>query len=533
MKRKLLSLLLALAVAFNMASFASAIAFAEESDTPFEGESIAMSVTSVGGVNYYYTDGSEAADDMAFTFSVTTGRGASAVTTYYSYMKADLTQIEGSNYYYIANPKATPLGGTLYGYGEGTATTYREFYESLGIAVDESYDAVSSATNFTSHHAGDIPSNVIFGTDAEGNKTITSLNLGRAIKTVDAAAYVEASILKAAGVQLTGEQAAALDITLKVNPMKAPSEGAVAAKFGSAEFTKSKYGTGTINIYPDDTVEGYVWSEYLDSIYAATISDGTNTAGAVYWIDLYGEKAATPGYHYNKVEFELNNGLSKASNAAVVNRYAAFFDEEGYFKPGTYTVNVYAEGYETVTGEITIDITLADKKATYTGKAIEIDDAVVSGITLSETDPVTYTYYSDAACTKALDGAPTNAGTYYVRAEALGVRSKAAKLVINKKANKVKKITPASKSYKVKNLKKKKATFALKATVQTKASVTWKVTKYYSKAKKYISVTKAGKVTVKKGTPKGTYKIKVKATTKALTNVKSASLDKVITIKVK
>ena len=82
------------------------------------------------------------------------------------------------------------------------------------------------------------------------------------------------------------------------------------------------------------------------------------------------------------------------------------------------------------------------------------------------------------------------------------------------------------KSYKASSLKKKATTFTLKTkgvgTKTFKASVP-------SKLKKYISVSKKGKVTLKKGAKKGTYKIVVKCA--GSKNYKSGS--KTITIKVK
>ena len=62
-------------------------------------------------------------------------------------------------------------------------------------------------------------------------------------------------------------------------------------------------------------------------------------------------------------------------------------------------------------------VTLKDKNTPYTGQSIEIDEAVV---TLengeSYTGEITYTYYSDVDCKNQLEGAPINAGTYYVKA---------------------------------------------------------------------------------------------------------------------
>ena len=61
------------------------------------------------------------------------------------------------------------------------------------------------------------------------------------------------------------------------------------------------------------------------------------------------------------------------------------------------------------------------------------------------------------------------------------------------------------KKYKVSKLKKKKAVFKITATAE--GAVTYKVTK----GSKYITVSKQGKVTVKKKTKKGTYTIRITA----------------------
>ena len=71
--------------------------------------------------------------------------------------------------------------------------------------------------------------------------------------------------------------------------------------------------------------------------------------------------------------------------------------------------------------------------------------------------------------------------------------------------------TAKIKTYKAKKLKRKKATFNLKAQSLGKAKLTYKVTKYPKKAKKCMTVTKSGKVTLKKKAKKGTYKIRITA----------------------
>jgi HD superfamily phosphohydrolase len=95
------------------------------------------------------------------------------------------------------------------------------------------------------------------------------------------------------------------------------------------------------------------------------------------------------------------------------------------------------------------------------------------------------------------------------------------------------KVTPTSKSFKAKDLKKKAKTFNLKAKVSSGAKASFKKSSGNSK----ISVTKAGKVTVKKGLKKGSYKVKVKVsvpkTTVNGTPAEAKTKTGTVTVKVK
>ena len=86
--------------------------------------------------------------------------------------------------------------------------------------------------------------------------------------------------------------------------------------------------------------------------------------------------------------------------------------------------------------------------------------------------------------------------------------------------------TSKIKTFKAKKLQKKKISFNLKAKTTGNGIIQYKIVK--GKAKN-ISVSKNGKVVLKKGCKKGTYKIKITATGTA--TFKQAS--KVISIKVK
>ena len=79
-------------------------------------------------------------------------------------------------------------------------------------------------------------------------------------------------------------------------------------------------------------------------------------------------------------------------------------------------------------------------------------------------------------------------------------------------------VKAATKTYKASNLKKKSASFTIGA--KAKTTLSYKVTSTPKNASKYISVSKTGKVTIKKNAPKGTYKIQV--TAKATTTYKKA-----------
>lgn len=212
----------------------------------------------------------------------------------------------------LADSAETTTDGANNVEAAASVTSWADLYRSLGVDVTEGeglYDVVTSATEFSSFHAKDIPAVVSRVTDSEGY----TIGLD--------------------GVVLSGK-----DATQEV-------------KLGSAEYAyTSKYGFGEFDIVPDDTVDGYVWNDYFAGLYAATISDGTTTVGTVPWIDYYGE-SATAGPHYNKVQISVNSGEALASNKALVHRFDSMIDEKGYLKPGSYTVTLYSDGYQPLVAE--------------------------------------------------------------------------------------------------------------------------------------------------------------------------------------
>ena len=163
--------------------------------------------------------------------------------------------------------------------------------------------------------------------------------------------------------------------------------------------------------------------------------------------------------------------------------------------------------------------TIAGQKAAvstvYTGKAQLPATVTINGKTLIAGQDFVYV---NAA-------AKTDAGTYTVSIKGIGAFEGTATVTytVNKaaaatKTNKV----AAKKAYKASSLKKKAKKFSVKV-----AGATYTVKG--KKAKKYIKVSKKGKVTVKKGIKKGTYKIVIKV--KATKNTKAGK--KVVKIVIK
>jgi len=172
-------------------------------------------------------------------------------------------------------------------------------------------------------------------------------------------------------------------------------------------------------------------------------------------------------------------------------------------------------------------IVVANKDATYTGKAISAGRATVIG----STGKVTYKYYSDKACTRQIAKSKVvNVGTYYVIAAVAAddtyeaATSAPAYINITKATQEVKAVTP-----KTKTVKKTGGSFTLKATASLEQG-TASFTKKSGSAK--ITVSKAGKVTVAKGLTSGkTYTLKVNARIAATANCK-ATKAKTFTIKI-
>ncbi|MBE6046265.1 MAG: hypothetical protein E7221_06150 [Clostridiales bacterium] len=193
-----------------------------------------------------------------------------------------------------------------------------------------------------------------------------------------------------------------------------------------------------------------------------------------------------------------------------------FVKGAGEYKGGgknvTFTINP-APIDETVVPTITA--------TTYTGKAITPEVTVTAGDkTLVKDTDYTVAYANNI-----------NAGTAKITVKGEGnyAGEATATFTINPAAQKLT-MSAAQKTVKFKKLKKKAQTTSKVAVTGAKTKVT------YAKVggSKKLSINKTtGKITVKKKTKKGTYKITVRATAAKTTNYKAATVTKTIKVKVK
>ena len=189
-----------------------------------------------------------------------------------------------------------------------------------------------------------------------------------------------------------------------------------------------------------------------------------------------------------------------------------------------------AASFKIVVNKAASSIRLGDQTKTYTGKALAYTGTVTKS---GSAGAVTYAYYRDANCTKAVKAADVKgAGVYYVKATVAAsathtaATSAAAKLTISKAANPMS-VKAKAQTVKAKKLKSKAIVVAALVVKSAQGKVT------YAKASGSGNISinkKTGKVTVKKKTKKGTYKVKVKVTATGNTNYKSST--KTVTVKV-
>ena len=172
-----------------------------------------------------------------------------------------------------------------------------------------------------------------------------------------------------------------------------------------------------------------------------------------------------------------------------------------------------------------VKVVLSKNIFTYNAKVQKPTVTVINSLILKE--GVDYTLKWSSA-------SPKNAGTYTITVTGIGAYTGTAKVTfkINKAANP---LTVKGKTVKVKFSKLKKKAQKLKVTKAVKFTKKGQGTLTYKKVKgnKKITVNKKnGKVTIKKGLKKGTFKVKVKIKANGDANYEASSF-KTVTVKIK
>ncbi|MBO7674347.1 MAG: BspA family leucine-rich repeat surface protein [Atopobiaceae bacterium] len=306
------------------------------------------------------------------------------------------------------------------------------------------------------------------------------------------------------------------------------------------------YEIKSADMFPDATSERGWWSTadrrwYTKGEVVASrskVADTYESAG-VEPADISGATVSVEGQTYTGQPLEPAPAVTLGGEALVAGTDydVSYADNVG---AGTATVTVTGKGgYEgTAQGTFAIakaasSVSLAAQTKTYTGKALAYGGKVTRS---GSAGAITYRYYSDAGCTKAVKASSVKgAGTYYVRATVAAdanhkaATSAAAKLVVKRAANPLS-VKAVARTAKLSAVSKKATVVARPLSVANKA----KSRLTYAKAKgsaSCLAVDKTtGKVTVRKGTKKGTYAIKIKVTAAKTANHNAAS--KTVTAKV-
>ena len=241
-------------------------------------------------------------------------------------------------------------------------------------------------------------------------------------------------------------------------------------------------------------------------------------------------KAATPTYNgRSQVGVAAGTGytLSGITRSTAAGSYVAYAtpDANHCWTGGSTTRKTINWKIDKAASSVSI---VAQTK-TYTGKTIAYSGKVTRS---GSTGKVTYKYYSDKTCKKAVT-APKAAGTYWVKATLAAdanyatKMSAAAKLTVAKAANPLT-VKAVARTASAKTLKSKSVTVTRPMSV---SKAQGKVTYKKVSGDAYLTINKStGKATVKKGAKKGKHTIKVKVTAAGSANYKAGS--KTITCKV-
>lgn len=317
----------------------------------------------------------------------------------------------------------------------------------------------------------------------------------------------------------------------------ASSDGRVASVGPSGVVTPVGVGVATISIEAAETAN----YRRATANVKVTVSKGTSSVSLATQAKTYTGKALA---YSGKVTRTGSSGdityayygdaaCTQPVNAANV-RGAGTYYVRATLAADTSFEAATSEAVKFTVAKAPSTIELAAQTKAYTGKALAYSGEVNR---TGSNGKVSYAYYSDQACKKSVKAANVKAvGTYYVRATVAAdanheaATSAVTKFTVKKAANPMR-VKTIARTAKLATVKKKAVTVASPVSFTTKARGKVTNTKVAKGSSAALTVNKeTGKVTVRKGTKKGTYTVKVKVT--AAGNANYDRLTKTVTCKV-
>lgn len=405
--------------------------------------------------------------------------------------------------------------------------------------------------------------------------TVTANDLGKAMRSfesLDASAYTKASYAAAKAVYDEIDGTADEDIQGDAVTQKAKElNDAIAALEAPASDAAKKALSDAVTAAKSLKEADYTaasWKGFAEALAAAekaaaddNLSDNTAISTAKALKDAQAKLVVNKKEAAAQSITGVASSISKTFGAKAFNLNAKAKTALSYKSSNTDVVTVDGKGNVTLKGNGTATITIsaeasADYKAatkTVTVKVASYKGAKKQSVTGVKTTiskkykdkafrlnakaktKLTYVSSNTKVATVDKNGKVTikGAGTAKITIKAAETTKykRTSKTVTIKvaKAAPVIKVKAASKSYKASALKKKAQSFKLGASANSKGKVSFKKTS----GNAGIAVSSTGKVTVKKGLKKGTYKVKVRVSVAANGSYKARSKTVTVTVKVK
>ena len=405
--------------------------------------------------------------------------------------------------------------------------------------------------------------------------TVTANDLGKAMRSfesLDASAYTKASYAAAKAVYDEIDGTADEDIQGDAVTQKAKElNDAIAALEAPASDAAKKALSDAVTAAKSLKEADYTaasWKGFAEALAAAekaaaddNLSDNTAVSTAKALKDAQAKLVVNKKEAAAQSITGVASSISKTFGAKAFNLNAKAKTALSYKSSNTDVVTVDGKGNVTLKGNGTATITIsaeasADYKAatkTVTVKVASYKGAKKQSVTGVKTTiskkykdkafrlnakaktKLTYVSSNTKVATVDKNGKVTikGAGTAKITIKAAETTKykRTSKTVTIKvaKAAPVIKVKAASKSYKASALKKKAQSFKLGASANSKGKVSFKKTS----GNAGIAVSSTGKVTVKKGLKKGTYKVKVRVSAAANGSYKARSKTVTVTVKVK